>query len=143
MPECESTKSCSKCGEVKPLEDFHVKKRATCGRTPRCKTCTAEDKLVYRGNQVVSDSTRARKEKKDYPDKVRARKNRWAHANREKKSAHMRVYLAIKSGLVLKPDTCSRCKTPGDLEGHHEDYSRPLTVEWLCRTCHARVHSGG
>ena len=35
------------------------------------------------------------------------------------------------------------CKVCGDLnvEAHHEDYSKPLDVVWLCHKHHGVVHS--
>ena len=39
--------------------------------------------------------------------------------------------------LLRKP--CQKC---GDKRSqmHHEDYSKPLAVTWLCRPCHLAVH---
>lgn len=39
----------------------------------------------------------------------------------------------------LAPKPCERC---GDLfaEKHHDDYSKPLEVHWLCRPCHLALH---
>jgi hypothetical protein len=60
----------------------------------------------------------------------------------EVQKAHTAVYDAIKSGRMVKPDTCSRCgKRTSDLEGHHRDYSKPLKVQWLCTSCHAALHA--
>ncbi len=52
------------------------------------------------------------------------------------------VRRAVATGLLIKPERCSKCnqKVPsGKLHGHHADYSKPLEVEWLCWRCHARV----
>lgn len=45
---------------------------------------------------------------------------------------------AVKRGEVLKTP-CINC---GNLksEGHHEDYSKPLEVIWLCRAHHRQQH---
>ena len=52
------------------------------------------------------------------------------------------VYQAIRSGRITKPDHCEHCglivarEKPHELQAHHEDYSRPLEVQWLCYSCH-------
>lgn len=46
--------------------------------------------------------------------------------------------LAVARGL-LTPTPCQHCGA-SKVEGHHEDYSKPLMVVWLCRPCHARHH---
>lgn len=27
------------------------------------------------------------------------------------------------------------------LDGHHDDYDKPLSVRWLCRSCHVSLHA--
>lgn len=44
----------------------------------------------------------------------------------------------IKKGkCFLKDNTCG-----GTIDAHHQDYSKPLGVVWLCRSHHKRLHSG-
>lgn len=38
----------------------------------------------------------------------------------------------------LAPGPCERCGDPA--EKHHDDYSQPLQVRWLCRPCHLELH---
>jgi len=45
---------------------------------------------------------------------------------------------AVRSGR-LKREPCERCGE-AKVEGHHDDYSHPLSVRWLCRTHHREVH---
>jgi hypothetical protein len=40
---------------------------------------------------------------------------------------------------VLVPEICEACGNP-DAEKHHDDYTAPLTVNWLCRECHLQWH---
>lgn len=37
---------------------------------------------------------------------------------------------------VLIPEPCAICGTTDQIEMHHEDYSKPLDVVWLCRAHH-------
>lgn len=48
------------------------------------------------------------------------------------------VFMAKKAGRLL-PSPCERCQSPDSI-AHHEDYSRPLAVTWLCHKCHKARH---
>jgi len=50
--------------------------------------------------------------------------------------SYLNVY--IKRGKISK-GFCF-CGKPGE-EAHHEDYSKPLEVIWLCREHHIEKHS--
>jgi hypothetical protein len=55
-------------------------------------------------------------------------------------SARTILHYYTNSGKIEKPDCCSRCGSKEDIEGHHEDYGRPLDVVWLCFKCHRELH---
>lgn len=64
----------------------------------------------------------------------------------EQTAAHNAVRHALEKG-ELRRTPCELCgREPGlirgreILEAHHEDYSRPLSVRWLCRDCHRAQH---
>ena len=40
----------------------------------------------------------------------------------------------------LKIEPCTICGS-GEVEMHHEDYSKPLNVTWLCKTHHQLLHN--
>lgn len=56
----------------------------------------------------------------------------------EKAEAHRLMHAAIARGDLVRPEVCQRCAKPSPetLHGHHEDYSRPLDVMFVCRPCH-------
>ena len=55
--------------------------------------------------------------------------------------AHKEVEKALRRGALKKPAHCEQCqRIPKRLEGHHEDYSKPLEVHWICHRCHATQH---
>lgn len=62
-------------------------------------------------------------------------KKRWRLRNPEKAFAHDVFAAAIRAGKITrKPcEICSNHKT----DAHHDDYSKPLEVIWLCRKHHA------
>lgn len=58
----------------------------------------------------------------------------------EKLLAHQILRTAIRANKIKKPNLCELCKKNKKLEGHHEDYNKPLVVKWLCRQCHIKLH---
>lgn len=48
---------------------------------------------------------------------------------------------AVQNGTIEKPEFCQDCgKTDCIIEGHHDDYEKPLDVIWLCKQCHTETH---
>ena len=64
----------------------------------------------------------------------------WTH---KKHRAHGMVADHLRSGEMVRPDSCSKCGAVGKVQGHHADYDKPLAVEWLCLDCHIEVHRAG
>lgn len=55
-------------------------------------------------------------------------------------AAYYFVKKARDVGALDTPDHCDACGASGRLHAHHEDYARPLEIEWLCASCHRTVH---
>lgn len=51
------------------------------------------------------------------------------------------VHHAKRRGELVAPDVCERCGADElAIHAHHEDYSKPLEVIWLCASCHKLHH---
>jgi hypothetical protein len=78
-----------------------------------------------------------------HPDIVRACRAAWwtRHGSepevREKMLVREATNNAIQRGILIRLP-CEKCGQPA--EAHHDDYSRPMDVRWLCRTHHAELH---
>lgn len=73
-------------------------------------------------------------------EKYNAQVREWNHNNREKVSAYRKVKRAIKNGTLVRRYVCEDCGSKARIDAHHEDYSKPLDVLWLCRQCHRNRH---
>lgn len=100
-------KTCSKCGEEKPLDEFSRQRRAKGGRQPRCKACFAEYRLVNR--EALA------KRKSDYyevnRETILTRKAEY-HARPEVK-AQTAAYRAANPHLGWESNTRARAKKFG------------------------------
>lgn len=70
--------------------------------------------------------------------KLLTRQAAWKLAHPDAVQAHHAVRRAIRRG-ELQRQPCADCGHPY-AEAHHEDYSRPLDVVWLCRRDHLKRH---
>lgn len=60
---------------------------------------------------------------------------------KRKQSASRAVQHAVRTGKLVRTG-CEECgKSP--VQGHHNDYSEPLKVRWLCAMHHRWVHMPG
>ena len=150
-----NTKHCPKCGETKPIGEFSRNRHNSGGWSGRCKICERIRNKAYRDSN--RDATRARfldyrtknldhelARQREYRvlnrDKFRARKLKYAAECPEKEHAVSMVHNAIVKGTLVR-QPCEECGCE-PAQGHHDDYSKPLEVRWLCRTHHARLHRG-
>lgn len=145
-------KTCFKCDRTLPLEEFYRHPRMSDGHLGKCKECTRTDVAL---NQLVrNEYYRAYdKARSNRPDRVSDRKSRnrstiarlwkrvWLEDYRErfpeKRLAHSGVNNAIRDGR-LERQPCEACGARA--HAHHDDYSRPLDVRWLCPRHHSEHH---
>lgn len=146
-------KRCFKCGQTLPRTEFYKHPRMADGLLGKCKTCTKrdvkenEDKNEQRtkeykrewGLRPESMEKKAAYRRTDAGKKaVRKSMANWLEKNPHKRSAQISVGNAIRDGKLVRLP-CGICgNTTAD--AHHDDYSKPLEVRWLCRKHHAEWH---
>lgn len=64
---------------------------------------------------------------------------RWQEKFPEKRAAHKAVENAIKTGKLSR-EGCEICGGIVGIHAHHDDYSKPLSVRWLCPAHHQERH---
>jgi len=136
-----SNKTCNKCGHSGPPDDFHRDKRTADGRTQTCKKCNCERARRARNLRIEywrsHDRERSKTPRRKQQNKMALLRKRSYNPARAK--AHWTVANALRSGTLIK----SPCEVCGSLvvDAHHNDYSKPLEVRWLCRTHHCELHA--
>lgn len=105
-----------------------------------CKSC--HSKRVTKSILKNIESTIRRNKKFLSTEKGKAMaskvRKRYRAANKEKYKAHWTVSHAIRSGKLIK-GSCEVCGAT-KAHAHHDDYSKPLEVRWLCPKCHVSHH---
>ena len=131
-------KKCFKCGEVKDLSCFYKHPRMADGRVNKCKECNRAD---VRENRKKKIDYYREYDKKRPSRKTNAQKIAYKIAYPSKYKARVSLGNAVRDGKIKKPTKCDICEESHYwIHGHHDDYSFPLNVRWLCPPCHFSWH---
>ena len=152
-------KLCKYCCKRKALTSFYEHKKTRDGRMSKCKECHKAYQNARREDPEFREKDNARRTRHYYENRQKhletcktyvetnkgSAASRRAKKRRESKNGHKKkvaglLCAAVKSGKILRPKRCSRCGARAKVHGHHEDYSKPLAVEWLCSPCHREHH---
>lgn len=144
-----TTAACRKCGGQFEPTSHQIRKRDRI-----CLPCRRSNDRAWRarrkasGRPVVSTvmpleyhrsynaAYYARQEIREKANE-RARMRRQDPVENVKARARCAVKHAIEAGKLQKrPCFCGETR----VDAHHDDYSRPLDVVWLCRTHHIELH---
>ena len=133
-------KACFKCGKSKPIDEFYRHAQMADGHLNKCKDCTKTD-VAKHYRDTIEDRTAYERERFQRPERKKAILRYARKRNRlypEKLRARAAVARAIRNGgLHRQPcEVCGAKRT----QAHHDDYSKPLTVRWLCYKHHLAVH---
>lgn len=63
---------------------------------------------------------------------------KWKQKNHKKVLCHKKVNRAKASGKLVS-GSCEKCGSTKSI-AHHHDYNNPLSVQWLCPSCHVKLH---
>ena len=127
-------KECTSCHRTMPVELFTKIRKNKSGYGAICKTCNAERCRGYRTRLGVI---------------LKERRKSWAYANLSHKEKRERNLPGSRAGNALywhkkqgrvEEMPCVVCGATSHIHGHHEDYSKPLDVLWLCPKHHVGLH---
>lgn len=142
---------CKKCGETKPFDAFppYIVAgkhgiRHTCRVCWNAKwspiICEHQNRYYDENRNGLRDRVKARSKEayRSGPELFFKRVKEYEERYPAKTAARLAVTMAVRSGRLTRQPcvVCGAEKT----DAHHEDYSKPLEVIWLCRSCHGDRH---
>jgi hypothetical protein len=149
-----ASKACSKCGETKLAAEFYLAPSMRSGLNSHCKACrrAATGRYFRENKEACLEKLRLKNRETYKPGQKRSRQSpsrsrqtrteyqrQYRAQHGERARARKAVMTAIANG-TLTPKPCERCGFGLGVHAHHEDYSKPLDVNWLCQTCHGHRH---
>lgn len=157
-------KHCNFCSRLLPLSAFRKNKKESLGVDYKCRECWKAHYLKNR-EQIQLESLESyrrtfhkRREKareyyaknrnkiiqqvkvyrESHKEEIEQKRRIRREAGNIKDFAREAVHWAVKSGR-LKKQSCEKCYCLV-AQAHHEDYTKPLEVVWLCKRCHEDRH---
>lgn len=148
-------KVCRDCNQEKPITEFYKHAKMLDGHLNKCIECVKA--RVSKHRKANLEKVREYdKQRSLLPHRVEARKK---YQNTEegkvakkraiqsyhkryplKYAAHVVTSNYIRDGKLKPSEACSICNSKELIEAHHDDYTKPLEVRWLCIKCHKEWH---
>jgi hypothetical protein len=112
----------------------------SCGTCDRCKRAAYMRDWYRRPGNAQAQRESANRSRQRRLEKVRAYDRARGHRSYDEAKEVARNALnkaVIRGDVERKP-----CEVCGDskVDGHHDDYSKPLEVRWMCRPHHMELH---
>ena len=86
--------------------------------------------------------SKTRKTTKKWHEKNKDKVRKYYNKRREEHPEIFKCYTAVRTKLrngTLKKGKCVICDST-KTEAHHEDYSKPFDIVWLCKKHHGLIH---
>jgi hypothetical protein len=137
----EKNKICCACKRKLPSKSYYLQTASPDGWRPQCIDC---DRVYHHEWQKNNpDKVQVNRERYENTPKGKSKRKeivrRYLINNRVKVRARQLVRNRIFRGKLIKPDRCEECLQGAVVQSHHDDYSKPLEIKWLCRQCHKEV----
>lgn len=143
--------TCRKCGTIYEASEAQSRKLDFI-----CKPCRAKRDRAYREQRKavglrVSGRAMPREYHQGYQEiyrlrpevkerkRLEARQRRTCPIEQNKARVRRQTRSAILAGTLVR-QPCEVCGAE-KVDAHHDDYSKPLDVRWLCRTHHNEFHA--
>jgi len=94
--------------------------------------------FYFNSNCKVCDTVLNREWRRKNPTKMYLKSRRHIEKYPYKQEARLLVKYAVKQGMLTRKP-CEECGQK-NTHAHHNDYSKPLEVVWLCPKHHSAVH---
>lgn len=137
-------KKCFKCGKYKFIKEFYKHKLMKDGYLGKCIVCCkteAKERYFspkFRDKRIEYEKNREKDPERRKKKLIYQRTTRLKH--KEQKIAYDTYHKALRNGEIIKKP-CEICGKINNVQAHHEDYTKPLSVNFLCRKHHLQKHN--
>jgi len=131
-------KTCRECGAEKTLDQYYKHSAMGDGHLNKCIECVKSRVKKHRDENIDRIKEYAKTEAGKLAHKKAAQNYHERYPL--KKAAHYMLGNAVRDGKIKRQEFCSECGSTKKVEAHHDDYSKPFDVRWLCEVCHKEWH---
>lgn len=125
----EAERKCKCCNWVKKESEFYKGKGM-------CKDCYIKRQTEYNNNKRENRLEYMREYMKSNAGRKSLKESK---AKLKREWIYCEVYRAVRDGKLSR-GTCEVCGS-SEVQAHHDDYTQPLNVRWLCRIHHSELHA--